>query len=60
MVTLNVYESVSDWVDCIWIFGDLRLFMGSFMGFGVGFMSVRVSRGVLRVFGVSQGVSLGV
>ena len=60
MVTLNVYESVSDWVDCIWVFGYLRLFMGSFMGFGVGFMSVRVSQGVLRVFGVSLGVSLGV
>ena len=60
MVTLNVYESVSDWVDCVWVFGDLRLFIGSFMGFGVGFMSVRVSQGVLRVFGVSQGVSLGV
>ena len=57
MVTLNVYESVSDWVDCVWVFGgDL----GLFMGFGVGFMSVRVSQGVLRVFGVSMGVSLGV
>ena len=48
MVTLNVYESVSVWVDC-----DLRLFLGSFMGFGVGFMSVRVSQGVLWGFGVS-------
>ena len=60
MVTLNVYDSVSDWVDCVWVFGDLRLFLGSFMGFGVGFMCVRVLQGVLRVFGVSQGVSLGV
>ena len=60
MVTLNVYESVSDWVDCVWVFEDLRLFQGSFMGFGVGFMSVRVLQGVLRVFGVSSGVSLGV
>ena len=60
MVTLNVYESVSDWVDCVWVFGDLGLFIGSFMGFGVGFMSVRVLQGVLRVFGVSMGVSLGV
>ena len=60
MVTLNVYESVSDWVDCIWVFGDLRLFLGSFMGFGVGFMSVRVLQAILRVFGVSVGVSLGV
>ena len=40
--------------------GNLRLFMGSFMGFGVGFMGVRVSQDVLRVFGVSVGVSLGV
>ena len=30
------------------------------MGFGVEFMSVRVLQGVLRVFGVSMGVSLGV
>ena len=60
MVTLNVYESVSDWVDCVWVSGDLGLIIGSFMGFGVGFMSVRVSQGVLRVFGVSLGVSLGV
>ena len=30
------------------------------MGFGVGFMSVRVSQVVLWVFGVSVGVSLGV
>ena len=37
MVTLNVYESVSDWVDCTWVLGDL----GLFMGFEVGFMSVR-------------------
>ena len=44
----------------IWVFGYLRLFLGYFMGFGVGFMSVRVSQGVLRVFGVSMGVSLGV
>ena len=28
MVTLNVYESVSDWDDCAWIFGDLRVFIG--------------------------------
>ena len=60
MVILNVYESVSDWVDCVWVFGDLGLFLGSFMGFGIGFMGVRVSQGVLRVSGVSQGVSLGV
>ena len=51
MVTLNVYESVSVWVDCVWVFGDLRLFPGLFMDFGVGFMSVRVSKGVLWVFG---------
>ena len=60
MVTLNVYESVYVWVyvwgDCVWVFGYLRLFLGSFMGFGVGFMSVRVSQAVLRVFGVSMGV----
>ena len=60
MVTLNVYESVSVWVDCIWVdcvwvFGDLRLFLGLFMGFGVEFMSVRVTQGLLRVFGVSWG-----
>ena len=34
MVTLNVYESVSDWVDFVWVFGDLGLFIGFFMGFG--------------------------
>ena len=55
-----MYESVYVWGDCVWVFGCLRLFLGSFMGFGVGLMSVRVSQGVLRVFGVSQGVSLGV
>ena len=60
MVTLNVYESVSDWVDCVWVFGNLSLFIGSFMGYAVGFMSVMVSQGVLRVFGVSLVVSLGV
>ena len=59
MVTLNVYESVSVWVDCVWVFGDLRLFLGLFMDFGIGFMSVRVSQGVLWGFGVSSGVSLG-
>ena len=51
MVTLNVYESVYVWGDCIWVFEYLRLFLGSFMGFRFGFMSVRVSQGVLRVFG---------
>ena len=60
MVTLNVYESVSVWVDCVWVFGDLRLFLGLFMDFGVRFMSVGVSQGVLWVFGVSSGVSLGI
>ena len=64
MATLNVNESVYVWVyvwgDCIWVFGCLRLFLGYFMGFGVGFMSVRVLQGVLRVFGVSVGVSLRV
>ena len=30
------------------------------MGFGVGFMSVRVTQGLLWVLGVSPGVSLGV
>ena len=47
MVTLNVCESVGVWGDCVWVFGDLRLFLGSFMGFGFGFMSVRVLQGVL-------------
>ena len=55
MVTLNVYESVSVWVDCIWVFGDLRLFLGLFMDFGVGFMSVRVLQGVLWVLGYLRG-----
>ena len=50
MVTWNVYESVS-----VWVFGILRLFLGSFMGFEVGFMSVRVSQGVLWVLGYLQG-----
>ena len=60
MVTLNVYESVSVWGDCVSVFEFLRLFLGSFMGFGVGFMSVRVMQGLLWVFGVSLGVSLEV
>ena len=60
MVTLKVYESVSVWVDCVWVFGILRLFLGLFMDFGVGFMSVGVSQGVLWVFWVLSGVSLGV
>ena len=50
---MNVWVYV--WGDCIWVFGYLRLFLGSFMGFGVGFISLRVSQGVLRVFGVSVG-----
>ena len=57
-------ESVNAWVyvwgDCVWVFGYLGLILGSFMGFGVGFMSVRVSQGILRVFGVSMRVYLGV
>ena len=60
MVTFTVYESVGVWGDCIWVFGFLRLFLGSFMDFGVGIMSVRVMQGLLWVFGVSPGVSLGV
>ena len=55
-----MYVWVYVWGDCVWVFGCLRLFLGSFMGFGVGFMSVRVSQSVLKVFGVSLGVSLGV
>ena len=64
MATLTVGESVYVWVyvwgDSVWVFGYLGLILGSFMGFGVGFMSVRVLQGVLRVFRVSLGVSLGV
>ena len=60
MATLTVGESVYVWGDCVWVFGYLKLILGSFMGFGVGFMSVRVSQGILRVFGVSMRVSLGV
>ena len=33
MVTLNVYESVSDWIDCVWVFGDLGLFLRLIFGF---------------------------
>ena len=53
-------ESVYVWGDCIWVFGYLRLITGSFMGFGVGFMSVGPLQGDSWVFGVSVGVSLGV
>ena len=60
MVTLNLYESVGVWGDYVWVLGFLRLFLGLFMDFGVGFMSVRVMQGLLWVFGVSPGVSLGV
>ena len=60
MITLNVFESVGVRGDCVWVLGFLRLFLGSFMDFGVGFMSVRVTQGLLWVFGVSLGVSLGV
>ena len=42
------------------LFGFLRLFLGLSMDFGVGFMSGRVMQGLLLVFGVSPGVSLGV
>ena len=56
MVPLTGCESVGVWGDCVWVFGDLRLFLGAFMGFGVGFMSERVMQGLLRVFGVSSGV----
>ena len=60
MVTLNLYESVSVWGDCIWVFGCLRLFLGLFMDFGVEFMSVRVSQGLYVFWGGISGVSLGV
>ena len=46
MVTLKVCESVGVWGDCVWVFGFLRLFLGLFMDFGVGFMSVRVTQGL--------------
>ena len=55
MLTLTGYGSVGVWGDCVWVSGFLRLFLGSFMGFGVGFMSVRVMQGLLWVFGVSSG-----
>ena len=41
MVTLNVYEYVSVWVDCIKVISRI---IYEFWG---GFMSVRVSQGVL-------------
>ena len=50
---MNVW--VYDWGDCVWVFGYLKLILGSFMGFGVGFMSVRVSQAVLWVFGYLWG-----
>ena len=48
-------ESVYVWGDCVWVFGHFKLITGYFMGFGVGFMSVRVSQAVLWVFAVSVG-----
>ena len=50
-------SDVGVWGDYVWIFGGLRLFLGLFMGFGVGFMSVRVTQGLLWVLGASPGVS---
>ena len=55
MVTLTVGESVYVWGDCIWVFGYLRLITGSFMGFGVGFMSVGPLQGDSLVFGYLWG-----
>ena len=60
MVTLNVYESVGVWGDCVWNFGFLRLFLRLFMDFGVALVSVRVTPDLLWVFGVSPVVFLGV
>ena len=47
------------WGDCIWVFGYLGLILGSFMGFGVGFMSVGLLQAVLWVFGYLWGFFRG-
>ena len=39
------------WGACIWVLGDLRLIIGSFMGLRAGFMSVGPLQAVLWVFG---------
>ena len=33
MVTLNVYESVSDWVDCVWVLGEFKAISRVIYGF---------------------------
>ena len=55
--SVNVWVYV--WGDCIWVLGDLRLIIGSFMGFGAGFMSVGPPQGVLWVFGYLWGFLWG-
>ena len=56
MVTLNVYESVSVWVDCVWVFGILRLFLGLFMDFGVGIYECEgVARCFMGFWGIFRG-----
>ena len=54
-----MYESVCDWGACIWVLGDLKLIIGSFMGFGVGFKSVGLLQGDLWVLGVFGGFFRG-
>ena len=44
-----------DWGACVWVLGDLKLIIGSFMGFGAGFMSVEPLQGVLWVLGYFWG-----
>ena len=58
---MYVWESVwvYDWGACVWVLGDLRLIIGSFMGFGAGFMSVGPPQGVLWVFGIFGGFFRG-
>ena len=44
-----------DWGACIWVLADLRLILGSYMGFGVGFMSGGPPQGILWGFGYLWG-----
>ena len=49
---------MSDWGDCVWVFGILRLFLGLFMDFGI-YGCEGVARSFMG-FWVSLGGSLGV
>ena len=57
-----MYESVSDWGDCVWVFWVFRGFKVDyrvFYGFWVGCMSVGPLQGDLWVLGIFGGLFRG-